>query len=241
MRCAIIADIHANLHALEAVLADARAYDCEEFHLLGDIVGYNAHPSECVQMVRDLPGVCVLGNHDAAAIGTEPLDHFSSIARISLEWSRAQLDESQKEWLAALRPVRQIRHATLVHATLDSPTSWGYIRNAASAEMSLACQRTQIAFFGHTHVPGIFVQGGETISMNEEEGVQLPSDKKLFINAGSVGQPRDGDWRASYLIYDEESSGLWLRRVEYDVQAASEAVLAAGLSKKLAERLLIGR
>ena len=238
MRCAIIADIHANLHALKAVLADAREYGCEEFHVLGDIVGYNANPSECLQIVRDLPGVFVLGNHDAAVAGMESLVHFNPVARTSLEWTREQLDSEQKEWLSTLRPVRQIRHNTLVHATLDSPTSWAYIRSTASAEMSIACQRTPLAFFGHTHVPGIFVQGGETMSLYDE--VELPVGKKLFINAGSVGQPRDGDWRASYLIHDEESAGLWLRRVEYDVQEASEAVLAAGLPAKLAERLRSG-
>jgi predicted phosphodiesterase len=239
MRCAILADIHANLQALEAVLADAREYGCEEFHCLGDVVGYNANPSECLEIVRELPGVCVLGNHDAAAAGMGPLDYFSSLARTSLEWTREELNAGQKEWLAALRPTRQIRRNTLVHATLDSPTSWAYIRTAAAAEMSLACQRTPLAFFGHTHVPGIFVQGGGIISL--EEGVQLPHDKKLFINAGSVGQPRDGDWRASYLIHDEESSGLWLRRVEYDVQSASQSVLDADLPRKLAERLFYGQ
>jgi predicted phosphodiesterase len=239
MRCAILADIHANLQALEAVLADAQECGCDEFHCLGDIVGYNANPSECLEIVRALPGACVLGNHDAAAAESEALDHFSPLAKQSLEWTRTQLQSEQKEWLSTLRPMRQIRRYTLVHATLDTPLSWAYIRSSAAAEMSLACQRTQLAFFGHTHVPGIFVQGGGTISM--EEGLQLPTDTKLFINAGSVGQSRDGDWRASYLVYDEESAGLWLRRVEYDVRSASQAVLDAGLPKRLAERLFLGQ
>ena len=238
MRCAIIADIHANLQALEAVVADAREYGCEEFHVLGDVVGYNANPSECVEIVRTLPGVCVLGNHDSAVAGLEPLDHFSPSAISVLEWTRASLTDEQRDWLAALRPTRQIRTATLVHATLDSPTSWGYIRTSSAAEMSLACQRTPLCFFGHTHVPGIFVQGGREILL--DEGVQLPPDQKFFINAGSVGQPRDGDWRASYLIHDEESAGPWLRRVEYNVQTARQAVLDAGLPVKLGDRLLIG-
>lgn len=238
MRCAILSDIHANLQALEAVLDDAREYGCEEFHVLGDIVGYNASPAECLERVRLLPGVCVLGNHDAGASGLEPLDNFSSTAKTVLEWTRDQLNEEQKSWLSALRPVRQIRRTTLVHATLDSPTSWGYIRTASAAELSLACQRTPVCFFGHTHLPGIFVQGGNEILM--DEGVQLPVGQKFFINAGSVGQPRDGDWRASYLIYDEEGAGLWLRRVEYDVETARRAVLDAGLPHKLGDRLLTG-
>lgn len=238
MRTAILADIHANLQALEAVLADAREYGCEEFQILGDVVGYNANPGECLELVRQLPGVCVLGNHDAGAAGLEPLDQFSSTARTVLEWTHTQLSVEQKAWLAALRPMRQIRRTTLVHATLDSPTSWGYVRTPSAAELSIACQRTPLCFFGHTHVPGIFIQGGKQILI--DEGVQLPSDQKCFINAGSVGQPRDGDWRAAYLIHDEESNGLWLRRVEYDAESARQAVQVAGLPFKLGERLLTG-
>ena len=239
MRCAILGDIHGNLQALEAVIADAREYGCDEFHVLGDVVGYNANPSECVEIVRGLPGACVLGNHDEAVVGEGIGSNFSPLATISLEWTRDQLSLEQKEWLAALRPVRQIRRTTLVHATLDSPTSWAYIGTPSSAELSLSCQRTTVCFFGHTHVPGIFVQGGRMVEFIDE-GMQLPSDKKLLINAGSVGQPRDGDWKAAYMIYDEESGGLWLRRVEYDVQSARRAVLEAGLPEKLGERLLNG-
>jgi len=239
MRSAILGDIHANLQALEAVLADARAYGCTEFHCLGDVVGYNANPSECLEIVRALPGVCVLGNHDEAAAGEKSLHDFSPLALTSLEWSRGQLSGEQQAWLAALRPMRQIRNATLVHATLDSPTSWAYVRTSASAELSFSCQRTPIAFFGHTHVPGLFVQGGRK-ELLSEEGIQLPLNKKVFVNAGSVGQPRDGDWRAAYLIHDEEVGGLWLRRVEYDVEAARQAVLKAGLPEKLAQRLQEG-
>lgn len=238
MRCAILGDIHANLQALEAVVADAREYGCDEFHVLGDVVGYNANPVECLEITRQLPGVCVLGNHDAGASGMESLDQFSSTARTALNWTRAQLSDEQRAWLTSLRPTRLIRRTTLVHATLDSPTSWGYVRTGHAAELSLSCQRTPLCFFGHTHLPGIFMQGGKEILL--DEGVQLPADQKLFINAGSVGQPRDGDWRACYLIHDEESHGLWLRRVEYDVQSARQAVLDAGLPVKLGDRLLNG-
>ena len=239
MRCAILGDIHGNLQALEAVVADARDYGCAEFHVLGDVVGYNANPSECIEMVRGLPGASVLGNHDEAVIGDGDNAQFSPMAAISLQWTREHLSSEGKKWLDQLRPVRQIRRTTLVHATLDSPTSWAYIRTPSSAELSLSCQRTPLCFFGHTHVPGIFVQGGREVQCIDE-GVQLPPDKKLFINAGSVGQPRDGDWRSAYMIHDEESGGLWLRRVEYDVQAARQAVIKASLPAQLGERLLTG-
>ncbi len=238
MRCAILGDIHGNLQALEAVLADAREYGCTEFHCLGDVVGYNANPSECLEIVRNLPGACVLGNHDQAAFGEYSLEGFSSSASVSLEWTRGVLNADQKAWLGSLRLQRQIRKTTLVHATLDSPESWGYVRTDFEAQLSLACQLTPLCFIGHTHVPKSFGQGvGEMLLFENVDGVELPRSPKLLINAGSVGQPRDGDWRAAYMIHDEESRGLWLRRVEYDVESASRAVLAAGLPSKLAERL----
>jgi len=238
MRCAILGDIHGNLQALEAVLADAREYGCTEFHCLGDVVGYNANPSECLEIVRNLPGACVLGNHDQAAFGEYSLEGFSSFASVSLEWTRGVLNADQKAWLGSLRLQRQIRKTTLVHATLDSPESWGYVRTDFEAQLSLACQRTPLCFIGHTHVPKSFGQGvGEMLLFENVDGVELPRSPKLLINAGSVGQPRDGDWRAAYMIHDEDSGGLWLRRVEYDVESASRAVLAAGLPSKLAERL----
>jgi diadenosine tetraphosphatase ApaH/serine/threonine PP2A family protein phosphatase len=242
MRCAIFADIHANLQALEAVLADARDFGCNEFHCLGDVVGYNANPAECVDIVRGLSGTCIQGNHDEGASGNKTLETFSSTAATSLEWTRKQLDHGQKEWLGALRLQRQIRKSTFVHASLDSPSSWGYVRSLHDAEMTLSLQRTPLCFIGHTHVPRAFGKGLGEVQLVDETGggISLPNDKKLLINAGSVGQPRDGDWRASYLIHDEESEGLWLRRVEYDVDAAARAVLDAGLPEKLASRLRTG-
>jgi diadenosine tetraphosphatase ApaH/serine/threonine PP2A family protein phosphatase len=241
MRYAVLGDIHANLQALEAVLADARDHGCTEFLCLGDVVGYNANPAECLEIVRALPGVCVLGNHDAAASDGGTLEGFSANAAASLTWTRGRLDASQKAWLSALRPMRQVRNMTLVHATLDSPLSWGYVRTAAEAELSLACQRTPVCFIGHTHVPGAFGQGiGQVLLFDDDDGIQLPKSPKLLINAGSIGQPRDGDPRAAYMIHDEESGGLWLRRVEYDVEGARRAILASGLPEKLAERLHTG-
>ena len=238
MRVAILGDIHANLQALEAVLADAREYGCTEFQCLGDVVGYNANHSECLEIVRNLPGACVLGNHDEAASHDRPLVGFSSVATTSLEWTRSVLNGEQRAWLATLRPQRQVRKATLVHATLDSPLSWGYVHTVREAELSLACQRTPLCFIGHTHVPKVFAHGsGELLLFENAEGVDLSKSPKLLINAGAVGQPRDGDWRAAYMIHDEGSDGLWLRRVAYDVESASKAILDAGLPERLAERL----
>jgi diadenosine tetraphosphatase ApaH/serine/threonine PP2A family protein phosphatase len=242
MRYAVLGDIHANLHAFEAVLEDARAFGCSEFHLLGDVVGYGAYPSECVDLASTLNGSCVLGNHDQAACGESLPEGFSAVAKASLEWTRERLSPVQKRWLGALRTQRQIRRTTFVHATLDSPLSWGYVREAADAEMSLALQRTPLCFIGHTHVPQAFAQGVGRVSLFEhpDHGVRLPRTPKYLINAGSVGQSRDGDHRAAYMIHDEEQEGLWMRRVEYDVEAAATAILEAALPEKLATRLRTG-
>ncbi len=242
MRYAVLGDIHANQHALEAVLEDARSLGCAEFHLLGDVVGYGAFPAECVSIARYLPGSCVLGNHDEAAAVETSLEGFSEVANASLQWTRERLSAEQKAWLGALRPQRQIRRTTFVHATLDSPLRWGYVREVADAEMSMALQRTPLCFIGHTHVPQAFCQGmGEMFLFEEpDQGIRLPGTPKYLINAGSVGQPRDGDPRAAYMIHDEEEDGLWLRRVDYDIEAASAAILAAGLPEKLASRLRTG-
>ena len=242
MRYAILGDIHANLHALEAVLEDARSFGCTEFHLLGDVVGYGAFPSECVAIAQTLPGSCVLGNHDEAAAGHKSLEGFSETAKTSLDWTRGHLSSDQKAWLGSLRPQRQIRRTTFVHATLDSPLGWGYVREVADAEMSLALQRTPLCFIGHTHVPQAFGQGIGRVLLFEhpDQGVRLPRTPKYLVNAGAVGQPRDGDPRAAYMIHDEEQDGLWLRRVDYDIEAAASAILAAGLPEKLASRLRTG-
>lgn len=242
MRYAILGDIHANLHALEAVLEDARSFGCTEFHLLGDVVGYGAFPAECVDVARNLPGSCVLGNHDEAAACEKPLEGFSAAAKAALEWTREHLSPGHRDWLGALRPQRQIRRTTFVHATLDSPLGWGYVREVADAEMSLALQRTPLCFIGHTHVPQAFGQGIGRVLLFEhpDQGVRLPRMPKYLVNAGAVGQPRDGDPRAAYMIHDEEQDGLWLRRVDYDIEAAAAAILAAGLPEKLAARLRTG-
>jgi len=242
MRYAVLGDIHANLHALEAVLEDARSFGCTEFHILGDVVGYGAFPDECVSIVKGLPGSCVLGNHDQAAAVETSLDCFSEVAKASLQWTREHLSAEHRAWLAVLRPQRQIRRTTFVHATLDSPLGWGYVRKSVDADMSMSLQRTPLCFIGHTHVPQAFAQGiGQVVLFDHpEEGVCLSGTQKYLINAGSVGQPRDGNPRAAYMIHDEEQEGLWLRRVEYDIEAAGSAIRKAGLPEKLAARLRTG-
>ena len=240
MRFAIFGDIHANLEALETVLADARDNGCSHFVCLGDVVGYNANPHECLEIVRSLECPVVKGNHDEQAAITESLDGFNPLAEEALNWTREHLSEDDKKYLNELRLVRQVRDFTIVHATLDTPHKWGYVFNQLDASASFSYQHTSVCFFGHTHAPRAYIRDGPVMSIPLDK-IKFEMGKKYFINIGSVGQPRDGDWRAAYVIYHVDKNFIELRRLEYDIHSAQKKILAAGLPKRLADRLAIGK
>jgi diadenosine tetraphosphatase ApaH/serine/threonine PP2A family protein phosphatase len=240
MRFAIFGDIHANLHALQAVMADAKANACTHFVCMGDVVGYNAFPRECLEFVRGLECPIVKGNHDEQASMLGEQDGFNPLAEEAMYWTRGQLSEEHKEWLRSLRLQRQVRDFTIVHATLDTPHKWGYVFNQLDAAASFSYQHTGLCFIGHTHTPKAYVRDG-TVRTIPLDILALQPGKKYLINVGSVGQPRDGDWRAAYCIYDTSTNEVDLRRVEYDLAGAQNAILKAGLPVKLAERLAVGR
>jgi predicted phosphodiesterase len=240
MKFAIFGDIHANLEALQSVLWDAHEQGCDSHVCLGDIVGYAANPSECLELIRELNCPTVRGNHDDGAASTSRLDELNPLAQAALLWTREQLSEEQRQWLRDLKFVRQVRDFTIVHATLDSPNSWGYVTNRFDAMASFSYQFTQICFYGHTHVPRIF-EKEDVVRAARGTEVLLQRGVKYFINVGSVGQPRDGDWRASYAIYDSNEQSVRIRRVEYDIQTAQNKICAAGLPSLLADRLALGK
>jgi len=240
MKIALFSDIHANLEALEAVLADAEAEECDSYICLGDIVGYNADPSACLERVRALDCPVIKGNHDQDGSSDASLDMMNANAAEALYWTREQLSAEQREWLARLRLVRQIHHFTVVHATLDQPGSWNYVTNKFDAMANFSYQVTPICFYGHTHVPRIFVRNNRVQEISAES-IDIEEGSRYFINTGSVGQPRDGDWRACYCIYDTEKDKITFRRLEYDIKTAQEKIIAAGLPAFLAERLAQGR
>jgi predicted phosphodiesterase len=241
MRFAIFSDIHSNLHALEAVLADAESQHCTHFVCLGDIVGYNAHPAECVDRIRSMDCITVKGNHDeqASMIGGQE-EGFNPLAQQAIQYSRQKLSNADKEWLRNLRLQRQVRGFTVVHATLDTPHKWGYIFNQLDAAASFSYQHTSVCFIGHTHSPKTFIFDG-SVKVAPLDVLKVENGKKYLINVGSVGQPRDGDWRAAYCIYDTTTHEISLRRVEYDLAGAQQALRAAGLPECLAERLALGK
>jgi predicted phosphodiesterase len=240
MKFAIIADIHANLEALEAVLADAREQKVTHYACLGDVVGYNANPKECLDIIRSMGMPCVKGNHDEYCSTDSPLDGFNPAAAQAVEWTRRQLSEEDRQWLRDLKYMRLVTSFSIVHATLDAPQRWGYVFDKLAAAASLTYQNTSVCFFGHTHVPVAFVRdsvvrGGSYSKFKVEPG------KKYFVNVGSVGQSRDGVPKATYVIYDLDNQTIELRRLDYDIAKAKAKILAAGLPKRLAERLDLGR
>ena len=240
MRFAVFADIHANLEALTAVIEDAEKNHCTHHVCLGDIVGYNANPRECVDIVRALDCPVVKGNHDEQASIEREQTGFNALAEQAINWTREQLDDERKQWLRDLRMVRQVRDFTVVHATLDTPNKWGYIFNQLDAAASFSYQHTTVCFHGHTHTPRVFVRETAVTSCAFDKQ-RIEQGKKYFINVGSVGQPRDGDWHAAYAIYHVEQAFVELRRIEYDIYTAQDKIVDAGLPQRLADRLALGK
>lgn len=240
MRFAIFGDIHANLEALQAVLSDAEARDVTHYVCLGDIVGYNANPHECVEIIRNLDCPVVKGNHDEMASVTDSLEGFNPLAEEALNWTRSQLTEEDKNWLRDLKMVRQVRDFTIVHATLDTPHKWGYVFNQLDAAASFNYQHTQLCFYGHTHAPRAYIRD-TSVRTTPLDKLHIEPGKKYFINVGSVGQPRDGDWHASYCIYDPGQQMIELRRLEYDIWTAQDKIVDAKLPQRLADRLALGK
>ncbi len=240
MRTAIFGDIHANLEALEAVMADAKLQGVTGFVCLGDVVGYNADPVACLNIIREMNCPTVKGNHDSDAADNHSLENMNPVAAFALQWTREQLDDDQRLWLKRLRMVRQVSDYTIVHSTLDQPVNWNYVTNRFDAMSNFSYQFTQLCFHGHTHVPKVYVKSDKVREVTADS-VKIEPNAKYFINAGSVGQPRDGDPRACYVIYDSESKIIVFRRIEYDMATTQEKILAAGLPEMLAERLAEGR
>jgi predicted phosphodiesterase len=241
MRFAILSDIHANLEALEAVLADARYRRCTHFVCLGDVVGYNANPRECIERVRELDCPVVKGNHDEEATLSASSERFNELAERAIQWTRDNLTDQDNEWLRSLPLQRRVHDFTIVHATLDTPGQWGYVFNSLDAVASFTYQRTAVCFFGHTHVPMVFIRGQSGVRQERKEHIRIEPGRKYFINAGSVGQPRDGNWRAAYCVYDIENNLVELLRLKYDLATAQKKIAKAGLPQPLAQRLAIGR
>jgi predicted phosphodiesterase len=240
MKYAIIADIHSNLEALQVILEDAKKQKATHYACLGDIVGYNANPRECLDIVREMNIPCVKGNHDEYCSTDDQLEGFNPHAADAVQWTREQLPDQDRHWLSDLKYSRMVANFTIVHATLDAPQRWGYVFDKLAAAASFPYQNTQVCFFGHTHVPVAFMRDS-VVRGGTYSKFKIDPAKKYFINVGAVGQPRDNNPKSAYVIYDLEEGTVELRRLEYDIPAAQKKILDAGLPERLAERLEYGR
>ena len=238
---AILGDIHSNIDALDVVLDDCRKEGVTDFLCTGDVIGYNAAPVECMKIVRELGCPVVKGNHDHYVSSEQNLDDFHPNAAAVITWTREQLTADDLDWLRNLPFTDKRMGMSIVHSTWDNPESFGYVFDHLQAEANFICQPTPLCFHGHTHCPMIYEKQMSGVYRIDAQDFQIPIGRKYFINVGSVGQPRDGDPRAAYVIYDQKSRLVRFRRLEYDVAAAQGRIRAAGLPERLAERLEFGQ
>ncbi len=241
MRYAILSDIHSNLVALQAVLAHLERRRVDRLICLGDIVGYGPAPNECVQLIIDRAGLCMMGNHDWAVLEEETLADFNAYARHALLWTRKQLTASNKAFLKTLGMMHIEANATFVHSTPHVPAAWDYILSKWEARQQFSFLQTWLCFIGHSHVMGIFEQRQNKISYGKVNILPLVEELRYIINVGAVGQPRDLDPRAAYGIWDSDKEQVELYRVEYDFAQTQRAMQQANLPQYLIDRLADGR
>jgi predicted phosphodiesterase len=247
-KTAILSDIHANLPAFTAVLREVEKSGAERIAFLGDIVGYGASPAECVKLVRNLGGNCVMGNHDEEiravrrrGCSFRDPDWRQCGYQAGLAHAAMALDADQAEWLAALPYKKKIDAAWIAHGSLDEPEAFDYIEDAESAAPTLAIlqkESIKTCFVGHTHVPGVFVENDEVLEWPDETKVRIPSDHACVVSVGSVGQPRSQtDRRASWVLWDSETRIVEFRKTEFNRLQAANDIAMAGLPLESALRL----
>ena len=234
MRYAIVSDIHANLPAWEAVLADLREFNIEEVVCLGDVVGYGPKPAEVLEAVRAVTGNFVIGNHDAAAVGMMDYSIFNDHAREAIEWTMGELDDTGKEFLSSVPLAIEAGDVLFVHAEIEQPGRFGYVTDVDVAQENFEAGKHFVTFIGHTHLPKVFEMDifGEVTELADDD-ITLDSDSRYIVNVGSVGEPRNpDDLRARYVIYDTETQELEFRRVEFDIIAYRKDLEATTLSMR---------
>jgi diadenosine tetraphosphatase ApaH/serine/threonine PP2A family protein phosphatase len=241
MRYAVMSDIHGNVEALGAVLADMDAQRIEEVVCLGDLVGYGADPNECVEATRGAVKAVVAGNHDWATVGKLGLEYFNDAARKAAGWTEGVLTEENRRYLLDL-PLTAVvgEEILLVHSSPTSPDQWMYVFHPGQAARDFGAFTQGICFIGHTHQPAVFTDSGGFHLGESLADFKLGVGTRYIVNVGSVGQPRDGNPKAAYCVYDSEAQSLRIRRVEYDVARSSMKIVQSKLPKSLAERLPLG-
>lgn len=244
MRYAIISDIHSNIEALEAVLTKISGLRVDEILCLGDIVGYGANPNECIDIVRKTGISCIMGNHDVKASGLEEPDNFTPLAREAVLWTREHLTEESKEFLKGLPREMIVDGFVTFHGSIHDTDRYIIDEEDTKDNFSLLEELPddiKTGFYGHTHAKVVFSLQRGRISLEPEDELKVSPWKRYLINPGSVGQPRDRDPDASFLVYDIFNEKITFYRVSYDIATCQEKIIKAGLPVDLATRLSIGR
>ena len=243
MKYGLFSDIHANLEAFEATLDALKEEQVDQYVFLGDIVGYGADPKACIARLKDLviKKGCryIAGNHDFAVCGRSSSEYFNGYAKEAIKWTKNQLDHADMAFLSQMKLIERLDGFTAVHATLHAPEEWGYILDIDDAYPNFKILEDQICFIGHSHKAVVFTEG-EMVDWLLESNIEIQEGIRYLINIGSVGQPRDGNPKASFAIYDTRQKTVDIKRIAYDIKKAQEKILGAGLPKMLAKRLSMG-
>ena len=241
LRYGIFSDVHSNQEALDAVLSFFKKEGVEEYLCGGDTVGYGAEPRECIAKIRSLGTKGVGGNHDWACVGMFSAEEFNPLAKEAILWTRDVLGEQELNFLKSLRNIDTFGDITVVHGSLDSPEEFRYIVDAESASPTLNLLQTKVCFVGHSHLPMIISKDREgRVDLHRGGKAKMEKDHRYLVNVGSVGQPRDGDSRATCAIFDSDKSFVAIERVPYDIASAQKKMIRAGLPSFLAARLSEG-
>jgi predicted phosphodiesterase len=241
MKYAIISDIHGNTEALHAVLKDIKKHGADEIVCLGDIVGYGADPNECVEAIRNASTRVVAGNHDWAAVGKLGLDYFNAAAKRAAEWTGEVLTEDNRVYLEDLPlTIAEKKNFLMVHSSPSAPEQWMYVFHPGQAAGEFCAFTQPICFIGHTHQPAVFTDNGGFFLGQGLADFRMGVGTRHIVNVGSVGQPRDGNPKAAYCLFESEELWVKIRRVEYDVALSSLKIVQNKLPRSLAERLPLG-
>jgi predicted phosphodiesterase len=241
MRVGVISDIHGNAAALEAVLAALEGEELDALWCLGDLVGYGPEPNRCCELVAQRADLCLVGNHDLGVIGSIPLDEFSPDAAAAARWTGNVLSDSSRSYLESLEPQAEVAGAELYHASPRDPV-WDYVLSEPVARESLEITHAAVVMVGHSHVPlAMILENGRANGGLAPGGHEVDLERgRWLLNPGSVGQPRDNDARAAYVLLDLDAQRAQFRRVDYEVERTQAAILEQGLPETLAQRLALG-
>jgi diadenosine tetraphosphatase ApaH/serine/threonine PP2A family protein phosphatase len=244
MPIAVLSDIHSNQEALQVFLDFASKKGIKDFICLGDIVGYGASPNECLTLLSKLPNlICVAGNHDYGVIGKTDIRYFNVLAQTAIIWTRNQLSQKLRSFLENLPLATTYNEAFLVHATPKDPSFWHYLFDLDDVREQFGCFTEFLCFIGHSHIPVMFSyeEKNKKVSIIREKQVKLQKGFRYIVNVGSIGQPRDGDPRLSFVIWDQEIQAIEFYRLEYDIVRAQQKIINASLPLFLALRLGVGQ